>query len=158
MPERLRPAFIAGLQAVAKSRRGGSMNARLQLPLVTKVLRACTTVNRGQLDPLIAYLHRLEAEAARDEARDFRGAVAPAMRGSESSRDPFTRTLIPPQPARAVALEKTLSPPKSDDFTIGLAPVEEKFRAARALPGLQRMVTWVWLKVSPPRMRPARSA
>ena len=38
MPERLLPAFVAGLEAVAKSRCGGPMNARLQLPLVTSVL------------------------------------------------------------------------------------------------------------------------
>ncbi|MGH6863875.1 MAG: DUF2336 domain-containing protein, partial [Methylocella sp.] len=76
MPERLLPAFVAGLEAVAKSGCGGPMNARLQRPIVDSVLRACASVNHGELDRLIAALRRLEAEAARDEARDFRRAGA----------------------------------------------------------------------------------
>ena len=72
MPERLLPAFVAGLDAIAKSGRSGPMNARLQRPIVASVLHACASVNRGELDQLIAALHRLEAEAARDEAREFR--------------------------------------------------------------------------------------
>jgi hypothetical protein len=56
MPERLLPAFIAGLEAVAKSRLGKSMDTRLRLP---SVLEACTSVNRGELDQLIASLRRL---------------------------------------------------------------------------------------------------
>src|SRR5262249_12052729 len=59
MPERLLSAFIAGLDAVAKSGRGGPMNARLQGPVVDSVLRACVSVNHGDLDQLIAALRRL---------------------------------------------------------------------------------------------------
>jgi hypothetical protein len=54
------------------------MDTRLRMPIVTCVLEACASVNRGELDQLIASLRRLEAEAARGEARDFRRAVAPA--------------------------------------------------------------------------------
>jgi hypothetical protein len=88
-PERLLPAFVAGLEAVAKSRSSGPMNARPRLPIVTYVLEACDSVNRGELDQLIASLRRLEAEAARDEAREFHRAVAPephAVRGWDSPR------------------------------------------------------------------------
>jgi hypothetical protein len=52
MPERLLPAFIAGLEAVAKSRLGKSMDTRL--PIVTCVLEACASVNRGELDQFCA--------------------------------------------------------------------------------------------------------
>ena len=76
MPEHLLPVFIAGLEAVAKSGCGGPMNARLQGPIVDSVLHACASVNHGELDRLIAALRRLEAEVARDEAREFRRARA----------------------------------------------------------------------------------
>ena len=91
MPERLLPAFVAGLEAVAQARCGGPMNAELRRPIITRVLEACALVNRGELDPLIARLRHLEAEAARNEARDFRRAVAPqsqAMRGSGQGFEP----------------------------------------------------------------------
>jgi hypothetical protein len=65
MPEQLLPAFIAGLEAIAKSGCGGPMNARLQGPIVDSVLHACASVNRGELDRLIAALRGLEAEVAR---------------------------------------------------------------------------------------------
>ena len=59
MPERLLPAFIAGPEAVAKSRLGKSMDTRLRPPIVTCVREACASVNRGELDQLIASLRRL---------------------------------------------------------------------------------------------------
>jgi uncharacterized protein (DUF2336 family) len=77
MPQRLLPAFIAGLKAIAKCGCSGPMNARLQRPIIDSVLRTCASVNNGELDTLIAALRRLEAEAARDEVRDFRRAMAP---------------------------------------------------------------------------------
>ncbi|TPV98982.1 MAG: hypothetical protein USCAAHI_01581 [Beijerinckiaceae bacterium] len=57
--ERLLPAFIVGLEAVAKSRLGKSMDTRLRPPIVTCVFEACASVNRGELDQLIASLRRL---------------------------------------------------------------------------------------------------
>jgi uncharacterized protein (DUF2336 family) len=133
MPERLLPAFIAGLEAVAESHLGGSMDAQLRLPIVTSVLEVCASVNRGELDHLIANLRRLEAEAARDEARDFRRAVAPAsreMRGSESPLRLLPGTLIPPASIRTIALEKPKMPAKAECFTIDLAAFAAEIAAA----------------------------
>ncbi|HEX3495879.1 MAG TPA: DUF2336 domain-containing protein, partial [Methylocella sp.] len=86
MPERLLPAFIAGLDAVAKSRCGGPMNACLQGPIVASVLHACASVNHGELDQLIAALRRLEAEAARNEAREIRRATAASHASPDLAR------------------------------------------------------------------------
>jgi hypothetical protein len=132
MPERLLPAFVAGLEAVAKSRCGGPMNARLQLPLVTSVLEACESVNRGELDPLITSLRRLEAEAARDEARDFCRAVAsesPAKQGFDGPRLLPVAT-ISPALAESGAPEKPKTPAKAKSFTIDLAAFAAELAAA----------------------------
>jgi hypothetical protein len=98
------------------------MNARLRLPLVTSVLEACESVNRGELDQLITSLRRLEDEAAREEARDFHRAMSPAsrdMRGSE-------RRLLPgasiPRPyVQSSTPEKPKTSAKAASFTIDLA-------------------------------------
>ena len=85
------------------------MNARLQLRIVAYVLEACDSVNRGELDQLITSLRRLEAESAREEARDFRRMVAPeshAVRGWESPR------LLP------VANPPALAGAPAEDFTM----------------------------------------
>jgi uncharacterized protein (DUF2336 family) len=105
MPEHLRRVFIAGLEAVAKSGCGGPMNARLQKPIVDSVLHACASVKHGELDRLIVALRRLEAEAARDEAREFRRARAPSHAlpdfASTSRLPPAARTkLRRPKPCR----------------------------------------------------------
>lgn len=132
MPERLLPAFVTGLEAVAKSRCGGPMNARLQLPLVTSVLEACESVNRGELDQLITSLRRLEAEAARDEARDFCRAVAsesPAKQGFDGPRL-LPVAIISPALAESGAPEKPKTPAKAKGFTIDLAAFAAELAAA----------------------------
>jgi uncharacterized protein (DUF2336 family) len=118
MPERLLPAFVAGLEAVAKSRCSGPMNARPRLPIVTYVLEACDSVNRGEPDQLIASLRRLEAEAARDEAREFHRAVAPephAVRWDSLRLLPMANP-----PALAGAPKQPVTPAQAEDFTIDL--------------------------------------
>jgi uncharacterized protein (DUF2336 family) len=132
MPERLLPAFVTGLEAVAKSRCSGPMNARLQLPLVTSVLEACESVNRGELDQLITSLRRLEAEAARDEARDFCHAVAsesPAKQGFDGPRL-LPVAIISPALAESGAPEKPKTPAKAKGFTIDLAAFAAELAAA----------------------------
>lgn len=105
MPERLLPAFVAGLDAVAKFGSGGPMNARLQRPVIESVLRACASVNTGELDQLIAALRRLEAEAARGEARDFRRSLARSIAGEAvTTAHPLPGAARPSAP-RVVALE-----------------------------------------------------
>jgi uncharacterized protein (DUF2336 family) len=131
MPERLLSAFIAGLDAVAKSGRGGPMNARLQGPVVDSVLRACVSVNHGDLDQLIAALRRLEAEAARDEAREFRRARA----ASHQLPDFASARRLPPAriqtlPAEVIVPERRGMPSKVEDSSIDLAACAEELAAA----------------------------
>jgi uncharacterized protein (DUF2336 family) len=129
MPEHLLPVFIAGLEAVAKSGCGGPMNARLQKPIV--VLHACASVKHGELDRLIAALHRLEAEAARDEAREFRRARAPSHAlpdfASTSRLPPAAR--IQASPAEPVP-ERRRTPAKAEGFSIDLAAFAAELAAA----------------------------
>ncbi|MGH6795125.1 MAG: DUF2336 domain-containing protein [Methylocella sp.] len=113
MPDRLLPAFVAGLEAIANYRSGGPMNARLQGPIVDSVVRACASVNDGELDQLIAALRHLEAEAARDEAREFRRA-----RAASRALPDFTTTRRQPSPA------------KEEGFSIDLAAFAEELAAA----------------------------
>ena len=132
MPERLLPAFIAGLEAVAKSRCGGPMNARLQRPIVDSVLHACAFVNHGELDRLIAALRRLEAEAAREEARDFRRARAQsqAMPDFASARRLPPPARIQTSPAETIVPERCGTPAKAAGFSIDLAAFAEELAAA----------------------------
>ncbi len=131
MPERLLPAFIAGLDAIAKSGCGGPMNARLQGPVVDSVLRACASVNHGELDRLIAALRRLEAEAARDEAREFRRARA----ASHALPDFASAGRLPPaasiqtSPAESIVPERE-TPANVEDSSIDLAARAEELAAA----------------------------
>ncbi len=132
MPERLLPAFVAGLDAIAKSGRSGPMNARLQRPIVASVLHACTSVNCGELDQLIAALHRLEAEAARDEAREFRRDKA----ASHAVPDAASAGRLPPParkpvpPSEIIGPEKHGAPAKGKGFSIVLAAFGEERAAA----------------------------
>ncbi|MGC2348746.1 MAG: DUF2336 domain-containing protein, partial [Methylocella sp.] len=132
MPEHLLPAFIAGLEAVAKSGCGGPMNARLQGPIVDSVLRACASVNRGELDRLIAALRRLEAEAARDETREFRraGAASHAIPDLASTRRLSPAARIQMSPAETIAPERRGMPAKAEGFSIDLAVFAEELAAA----------------------------
>ncbi|MGH6851656.1 MAG: DUF2336 domain-containing protein [Methylocella sp.] len=132
MPERLLPAFIAGLEAIANSRRGGPMNARLQGPIVDSVLRACASVNHGELDRLIAALRRLEAEAARDEAREFRRArvAAHAIPDFTSARRQPSAAGMQTSTAKTIVPERCGSRVKAERFSIDLAAFAEELAAA----------------------------
>ena len=131
MPERLLPAFVAGLEAVAKSGCGGPMNARLQGPIVASVLHACASVNQGELDRLIAALRRLEAEAARDEAREFRRDkashalpdLASAVRLPPAARPPIS-------PPEIIGPERRGTSAKAKGFSIDLAAFAAELAAA----------------------------
>ncbi|MGH6845362.1 MAG: DUF2336 domain-containing protein, partial [Methylocella sp.] len=132
MPERLLPAFVAGLEAVAKSGCGGPMNARLQGSIIASVLRACVSVNHGELDRLIAALRRLEAEAARNEAREFRRARA----ASHALPDFASARLLPPgarmqtSAAEIIVPEKHVTPANVEGFSIDLAAFAAELAAA----------------------------
>jgi uncharacterized protein (DUF2336 family) len=132
MPERLLPAFIAGLDAVAKSGCGGPMNAHLQGPVVDAVLQACACVNHRELDRLIAALRRLEAEAARDEAREFRRARAARHRLPDfaSARRLQSAASIQTSPAESIVPEWRERSAKAEDCSIDLAARAEELAAA----------------------------
>jgi uncharacterized protein (DUF2336 family) len=132
MPERLLPAFIAGLEAVAKSGCGGPMNARLQGPIVASVLHACASVNQGELDRLIAALRRLEAEAARNEAREFRRdkAASHAMPDLPSAGRLPPAARPPISPPEIIGPERRQTPAKAKRFSIDLAAFAAELAAA----------------------------
>ncbi len=100
--------------------------------LVTSVLKVCESVNRGELDQLITSLRRLEAEAARDEARDFCRAVAsesPVKQGFDGPRL-LPVAIISPALAESGAPEKPKTPAKAKGFTIDLAAFAAELAAA----------------------------
>lgn len=133
MPVRLLPAFVAGLEAVAQARCGGPMNAKLRRPIITRVLKACALVNRGELDPLIVRLRQLEAEAARNEARDFRRAMAPQPHIVRDSGHGFE----PPLRLQPIRLQPSVArrpapgaPVPGEDFTVDFEAFEAALAAA----------------------------
>src|ERR1700730_15406175 len=128
MPERLLPVFIAGLEAVAKSGCAGPMNARLQRSVVDSVLHACASVNHGELDRLIAALCHLEAEVARDEAREFRRArgASHAIPDFASARRLPPAARIQTSPAETIVPEKRGTPANAEGFLIDEAAFAER--------------------------------
>jgi uncharacterized protein (DUF2336 family) len=132
MPEDLLPAFVAGLEAVAKSGCGGPMNARLQGSIIDSVLDACASVNHGQLDRLIAALRRLEAEVARDEAREFRRARAAtrALPDFSNARRLSPAATIQASRAETIEPERRGTPAQAEGFSIDLAALAEELAAA----------------------------
>ncbi|HMK88579.1 MAG TPA: DUF2336 domain-containing protein [Methylocystis sp.] len=72
LPAKFLPAFRAALEAQRafgdREMREGD-EARLSLAMIKRVLSACESFNRGELDRLLALLRRFEVEAALEEAR-----------------------------------------------------------------------------------------
>lgn len=71
MPKRLFPVFAACLDTLACCPSAGSPAGRIYPQLINSLLQRCAAMNRGDFDRLIGALHRLEVEAAREEAHDF---------------------------------------------------------------------------------------
>jgi uncharacterized protein (DUF2336 family) len=132
----LRGAFAAcfyrGFGGGRKSGCGGPMNARLQGPIVDSVLHACASVNHGELDRLIAALRRLEAEVARDEAREFRLArgASHAIPALASARRLPPAARIQTSPAETIVPERRGTPENAEGFSIDLAAFAEELAAA----------------------------
>jgi uncharacterized protein (DUF2336 family) len=73
LPAKFLPAFRAALDAqrefgLDRQRQAGD-EARLSLAMIKRVLAACESFNRGELDRLLALLRRFEMEASLEEAR-----------------------------------------------------------------------------------------
>ncbi|MGH6851228.1 MAG: hypothetical protein ACREDD_12410, partial [Methylocella sp.] len=104
----------------------------LQRPIVDSVLHACGSFTHGELDQLIAALRRLEAEAARDEARDFRraGAASHALPVYAGARRLPPAARIQILPAESIVPEKRGTPAKAEGFSIDPAAFAEELAAA----------------------------
>jgi uncharacterized protein (DUF2336 family) len=78
LPKALLPAFRAALASAEEF--GAALDpaegAQLSLRMIERVLSACAAVNGGELDRLLALLRRLEAEAAREQARQWMSSQA----------------------------------------------------------------------------------
>jgi len=77
MPEPLLPAFAASIEALktARARRGGRAG-RLDRTILAEVLIACERLDASQASGLMALLRRLDAEAAREDARALADSLA----------------------------------------------------------------------------------
>jgi uncharacterized protein (DUF2336 family) len=78
LPQNLRPAFEAAL-SVLRETGGvglGQDGAHLSRRMIERVLSACSNLPLEESGKLLALLHRYEAEAARETARDLAGAFA----------------------------------------------------------------------------------
>jgi uncharacterized protein (DUF2336 family) len=71
----LLPAFRAAIEALPLVDVGDESGASLSRQRIERVLTACKAANGGELDRLLAVLRRFDAEAAREEARDFSAAL-----------------------------------------------------------------------------------
>lgn len=71
LPEKLLPAFRAALEALYARDIADAAGARLSRQRIERVLTSCTHAKGGEIDKLVAVLRRFEAEAARDDAREF---------------------------------------------------------------------------------------
>jgi uncharacterized protein (DUF2336 family) len=74
LPDAAYPAFREAVVAIREGvLRGRSAGARLNRPMVERVLALCTEQSEGQdaAEPLLSLLRRFAVEAARDEARLF---------------------------------------------------------------------------------------
>ena len=82
LPDALLPAFRAAIEALSLIDTSAESGACLSRLRIERVLTACKAANGGELDRLLGVLRRFDAEAAREEARDFSAAVpqqAPAL-------------------------------------------------------------------------------
>lgn len=76
MPEALLPAFTAAVEALKEAGRGRCGAGGINRDLLRRVLIACEGLEGPQANALMALLRRLDAEAARDEARLLADSLA----------------------------------------------------------------------------------
>jgi uncharacterized protein (DUF2336 family) len=84
LPDQLLPAFRAALQALYTIDSRDELGDRLSRQRIERVLTLCEAVNDGTLDKLVAVLRRFEAEAAREEAREFSTVLPTQDRSSHA--------------------------------------------------------------------------
>jgi uncharacterized protein (DUF2336 family) len=76
MPEALLPAFAAAVEALKQAGPGERRGGGIDRDLLAEVLIACEGLEGPQANALMALLRRLDAEAARDEARAMADSLA----------------------------------------------------------------------------------
>lgn len=76
MPEALLPAFAAAVEALKQAGPGERRGGGIDRDLLAEVLIACEGLEGPQANALMALLRRLDAEAARDEARALADSLA----------------------------------------------------------------------------------
>lgn len=76
MPEALLPAFVAVVEALKEAGPGQCGAGGIDRALLAQVLIACEALEGPQANALMALLRRLDAEAARDEARALADSLA----------------------------------------------------------------------------------
>jgi uncharacterized protein (DUF2336 family) len=76
MPEALLPAFVAAVEALKEAGPGQCGAGGIDRELLRQVLIACEALEGPQANALMALLRRLDAEAARDEARALADSLA----------------------------------------------------------------------------------
>lgn len=76
MPEALLPAFAAAVEALKEAGPGQRRGGGIDRDLLADVLIACEGLEGSQANALMALLRRLDAEAARDEARLLADSLA----------------------------------------------------------------------------------
>lgn len=96
LPEALLPAFRGAIEVLALIDTGIESGASLSRLRIERVLTACKAANGGELDRLLAVLRRFDAEAAREEARDFSAALPQVPAASAAVAAP--RKPMPEEP------------------------------------------------------------
>jgi uncharacterized protein (DUF2336 family) len=76
MPKALLPAFVAAVEALKEAGPGQCGAGGIDRELLRQVLIACEALEGPQANALMALLRRLDAEAARDEARALADSLA----------------------------------------------------------------------------------
>jgi len=99
LPHSLMPAFRAALAGAEEF--GAALNAaegaQLSLRMIERVLSACASINRGELDRLLSLLRRFEAEAAREEARKWAsGQTMPSAGPEQAAASPQPEIKLAP--------------------------------------------------------------
>ncbi len=137
LPEALLPTFRAALEALYTIDTVDNSGARLSRQRIERVLTSCASVNRGELDKLLAVLRRLDAEAAREDARDFSAALPADDRLQPKIEAPHPP--IPEEPLLLTDLDWKAAPPRAGAtarrieprlITVDLAAIEAELAAA----------------------------
>lgn len=127
LAEALLPAFRAAIETLGAPQSAEDSLARLSRQKVERVLTTCRSLQNVELERLLAVLRRFEAEAAREEARDFSTAILP--RRAPAPRPKFNVMSEPPL-LLADDAEAETSAESAGPYTIDMDALEAELIAA----------------------------